>query len=240
MCFRGELSVFIYYFLLSIQKFRALRTLLRFFRAFIRDDFQIINPALLQCCATASFCRSEHTIMAEATEVQDTCSNPGCDQPGTKSCSACGSATYCGVNCQTADWPHHREECQGHLRKVGKATLEKALGFVRQQNLALIQSCLHNKEFDDAEHYARHAYFMIAEMTDNFIPSDQYPQFLADVSYWLAQAILKYAIVGGIPPGEKQKVGEEAIVHARKALELYTQLGKNESREFACLLGCDC
>ena len=70
--------------------------------------------------------------MAEATVM--TCSNPGCDQPGTKSCSACESATYCGVNCQTADWPHHREECPGHLRKVGKATLEKALGFVRQQN----------------------------------------------------------------------------------------------------------
>ena len=90
--------------------------------------------------------------------------------------------------------------------------------------LALIQSCLHNKEYEDAENYARHAYFMIVEMTDNFIPSDQYPQFLADISYWLAQAILKYAIVGGIPPSEKQKAGEEAITLFRKALEIHTQL----------------
>ena len=103
--------------------------------------------------------------------------------------------------------------------------------------LALIQSCLHNKEFEDAEHYARHAYFMIAEMTDNFIPSDQYPQFLADVSHWLAVAIVRLAETTGIPPGEKQKVGEEAIEHARKALELYTQLGKHESREAAAAMG---
>ena len=56
--------------------------------------------------------------------------------------------------------------------------------------LLLIQSCLHNEEYEDAENYARHAYFMIAEMTDNFIPSDQQPWFLAEISYWLAQAIL--------------------------------------------------
>ena len=42
--------------------------------------------------------------------------------------------------------------------------------------LSLIQSCIHNKEFEDAERYARHAMFMINEMTDNFIPSDQRPR----------------------------------------------------------------
>ena len=71
--------------------------------------------------------------MAEAAEVA-TCSNPGCDQPGTKSCSACKTTFYCCVICQTADWTKHKEECDGHLRKVGKANLEKALGFYRQQN----------------------------------------------------------------------------------------------------------
>ena len=30
---------------------------------------------------------------------------------------------------QTADWQHHKEECPGHLRKVGIANLEKAKGY---------------------------------------------------------------------------------------------------------------
>ena len=71
--------------------------------------------------------------MAEVDEPTP-CSNLGCDQLGTKSCSACKSAVYCGVICQTADWAHHKEECDGHLRKVGKANLVKAMGFEQQQN----------------------------------------------------------------------------------------------------------
>ena len=244
--------------------------------------------------------------MADVAELNP-CANPGCNQPGTKSCSACKITVYCCVSCQTADWVHHKEECPGHLRKVGIANLAKAMGFDREQNwaqairygelaatklkqlkdrrletvklidaaltckfsalqlldrdrealecikecytlwamnhmrnpgsmnaaLLLIQSCLHNKQYEDAEHYARHAYFMIAEMTDNFIPADQRPQFLADVSYWLATAI--YALVqdGGIPPGEKKKAGEEAIEHIRKALEIHTQLHGIESNDAA-------
>ena len=103
--------------------------------------------------------------------------------------------------------------------------------------LALIQSCIHNKEYEDAEHYARHAYFMIAEMTDNFIPSDQQPRFLADVSHWLAISIHRLARAGGIPPERKQKAGEEAIALARKALEIYTQLCGTESAEIAVSMG---
>ena len=63
-----------------------------------------------------------------------TCSNPGCDQPGTNKCSACKTTPYCGPICQTAHWAHHKEECPGHLRKVGMAHLEKARGFHREQN----------------------------------------------------------------------------------------------------------
>ena len=231
------------------------------------------------------------------------CSNPGCDQPGTNKCSACKTTFYCCVICQTADWAHHKEECPGHLRKVGMTHLAKAEGFQEQHNygqslrygelaatklkqlkdrrletvsainnaltckfnalqrldrqkealecikecytlwamnhmrnsgsmqaaLHLIQSCMHNNEYEDAERYARHAYFMIAEMTDNFIPVDQQPRFLADVSHWLAVAIQKLAEAGGIPPNEKQKAGEEAIGLARKALELHTELFGTES-----------
>ena len=235
------------------------------------------------------------------------CSNPGCDQPGKSSCSACNSTVYRCVICQTADWPRHKEECDGHLRKVGRANLEKAHGFYRQRNFAqalryaeiaatklkqlkdrrletvqdidaalgckfdalglngqlkeamecaeerytlwamnhmrnpnsidaalgLIQSCLHNEEYEDAEHYARHAMFMINEMTDSFIPADQRPRFLADGSYWLSRAIYHLAKAGGIPPGEKQKAGEEAIALARQALRLHTRLHGTESDRVA-------
>ena len=239
--------------------------------------------------------------MAEV-EVKS-CSNPGCDQPGKSSCSACKTTVYCCVTCQTADWPRHKEECDGHLRKLGNANLEKAQGFYRQRNyvqalrfaelaaiklrqlkdrlletvllidsalackynalnfmarhreamecaeerytvwamnqmrnrgsinaaLPLIQSCLHNEEYEDAERYARHAMFMINDMTDNFIPSDERPRYLADASYWLAQASLRLAMAGGIPPEGKQKAGEEVIELARKALEIHTQLHGTES-----------
>ena len=243
--------------------------------------------------------------MAEV-EVEP-CSNPGCNQPGTNFCSACKTTVYCGVICQTADWPRHKEECDGHLRKVGKANFAKATGFERQQNwvqalhyaeiavtklkqlkdrrletvkvindallmkfhalqftarhkeamecakerytlwamnqmrnpgsinaaFALIESCLHNKVYEDAEHYARHAMFMINEMTDSFIPADQRPRFLADGSYWLSRAIYHLAKAGGIPPGEKQKAGEEAIALARQALRLHTRLHGTESDRVA-------
>ena len=99
--------------------------------------------------------------------------------------------------------------------------------------LALIQSCMHNKEYEDAERYARHAYFMIAEMADNFIPADQRPRFLADGSYWLASAIHALAATGGIPPEGKKKAGEEATTLARKALEIYTLLHGTESAQVA-------
>ena len=244
--------------------------------------------------------------MAEVAEVKP-CSNPGCDQPGTKSCSACKTTFYCCVICQTADWSKHKEECDGHLRKVGITNLTKAKGFNRERNyvqslrfgeiaasklkqlndrrletvqlindalgykfdalnfmardreamecaeerytlwamnqmrnpgsinaaFALIESCIHNGEYEDAEHYARHAMFMINEMTDNFIPSDQRPQFLADGSYYLAQAIRGLAEAGGIPPEEKQKAGKEAIELARQALKLHTQLRGIESAKVA-------
>ena len=231
------------------------------------------------------------------------CSNPGCDQPGTKSCSACGTTFYCCVICQTADWSHHKEECPGHLRKVGMANLEKAKGFLKERNwmqslrygeiaatklkqlkdrrletvqaidnaltfkfnalqrmnrhreamecikecytlwamnhlrnpgsinaaLLLIQSCIHNEDYEGAEFYARHAMFMINDMTDNFIPSDKRPRYLADGSYWLAQAILQLVVAGGIPPAEKQRAGKEVTELARKALELHSQLDGTES-----------
>ena len=248
--------------------------------------------------------------MAEVAEVKP-CSNPGCNQPGTKSCSACKTTPYCGLICQTADWVHHKEECPGHLRKVGQANLDKAMGFYQQQNwvqtlrygelaasklkqlkdrrletvqliddaltckfnalnlmgrhreslecaketytlwamnhmrnpgsiraaLTFIESCMHNREFEDAEHYARHAMFLIDEMTDNFIPSDQRSHFLAQGSRVLSRSIYGLAQAGGIPPEGKQKAGEEAITLARQAIEINTQLYGTESVKVALVMG---
>ena len=245
--------------------------------------------------------------MADASTVMATCSNPGCDQPGTKQCSACKTTPYCGPICQTADWTHHKEECPGHLRKMGIAHLEKATGFHQERNwvqslryaelaltklkqlkdrrletvksiddaftckinalqlldrqnealecakerytlwamnhmrnprmfkaaFGLIQSCLHNKAYEDARLYAHTAHEMIVNDNDGIIPSDQLESLLADGSYWLSRATFFLAQAGGIPLEEKQKAGEEAIALARKALEIHTQLHGAESVEVA-------
>ena len=63
-----------------------------------------------------------------------TCSAPGCSEPGTNKCSSCKITPYCSVACQTIDWLHHKEECQGRLRKLGEAHLEKARRFNQECN----------------------------------------------------------------------------------------------------------
>ena len=144
----------------------------------------------------------------------------GCRYDALQSMGRYREALECIKECYTL-W------AMNHLRNPG--SMDAALH--------LIQSCIHNNEYEDAERYARHAYFMIAEMTDNFIPSDERPMFLANGSYWLAVAILGSAKAGGIPPEEKLKAGEEAIALARKALELHTQLLGTESAQVAGDLG---
>ena len=65
-----------------------------------------------------------------------TCSAPGCSEPGIHKCSSCKITPYCSVACQTIDWLHHKEECQGRLCKIGEAHLEKARGFEEDRNWA--------------------------------------------------------------------------------------------------------
>ena len=62
------------------------------------------------------------------------CSCPGCDQPGPSLCASCKLVGYCCRTCQVEDWSRHKEECQGHMRKVGMAHLHKAKGFKRDRN----------------------------------------------------------------------------------------------------------
>ena len=101
----------------------------------------------------------------------------------------------------------------------------------------MIESCIHNKEYEDAEHYARHAMFMINDMNDNFIPAAERSEFVADASYYLALVIFDLAKAGGIPPEGKQKAGEEAIELARQAVRLHTQVHGIENVHVAHAMG---
>ena len=232
-----------------------------------------------------------------------TCANPGCNQPGTNKCSACKTTPYCGPICQTADWGHHKEECPGHLRKVGMANIEKAKGFARQQNwqqahrhadiaatklkqmkdrpvedidealsqkwnallflarhkealecakewycmyptnhthppairasFAVIESCVFNKEFFDAALYARTLWETITLSRDSHIPDHQLQQFTAQGAKELARTLWQLAAHGGMPPEEQQAAGVEAIMLARKALEIYTRIHGTANKEVA-------
>ena len=63
------------------------------------------------------------------------CARPGCDQSGPSLCGSCRLVGYCCRTCQVEDWPRHKEvDCQGHMRKIGMAHLQKALGFNRDRN----------------------------------------------------------------------------------------------------------
>ena len=209
------------------------------------------------------------------------------------------------------DWSHHKEECQGHLRKLGKAHLEKAKGFDRERNFVqllrysemastklkklhprtlevveiiddamrmkfnalnfmnqkkealecaeeryslwaagnmrhygmlnaafpLIDGLMNNHEYEQAALIAGTAHEMIINDTDNIIPEEYRQQFLAEASGYLAQSTLRLAQSGGIAPDKKQKAGEEAIVHARKALEIDIQFFGTESDKTAVNMG---
>ena len=236
-----------------------------------------------------------------------TCSCPGCDQPGPSLCASCRLVGYCCRTCQVEDWPRHMKECQGHMRKVGMAHLQKALGCQRDFNwmqslrnselalvklkqlndrpieeiddaltfkfcaltymgrhrealecakeryclyltkhthppaihaaFDLIESCLHNKEFLDAEVYARTTWETITLSRDSHIPDYERQWFTARGAHYLAKAMLALAQNGDIPPEENQVAGQEAIALARRALEINTQLYGLENRNVAHAMG---
>ena len=91
-------------------------------------------------------------------------------------------------------------------------------------SFGLIESCIHNKEFVDAELYSRTTWETITLSRDSHIPDDKLQYFTALGAYHLAQAMLGLAKHGDIPPEANQTVGQEAIGLARRALEIHTQL----------------
>ena len=94
---------------------------------------------------------------------------------------------------------------------------------------ALIQSCMHNEEYADAHLYASTLYEIINHKHDNKIPDDQRQRYIAEGAYLLAVSKNQLAENVGVPPAEKQKVGQETIALARKALEIHTQLYGTEN-----------
>ena len=237
-----------------------------------------------------------------------TCSNPGCTQHGSNLCSACLTSPYCGSICQIAHWVHHKEECPGHLRKVGKAHLVKAKGFDGAQNLsqmlrhadllaaaklikmkdrpiedvdkalnyrysallfmgryrdalecakewycmyptnhthppaieasfAVIESCLHNNEFFDDALYSRTLWETITMSRDSHIPDNKRDDFTARGASELARALWQLAVHGDMPAEEQKETGVEAIMLARRALEIHKQLRGVEHERVANDMG---
>ena len=104
-------------------------------------------------------------------------------------------------------------------------------------SFALIQSCMFNKEFFDAALYARTLWETITMSRDSHIPDHQLQEFTARGALELARALWQLAVHGSMPAEEKQEVGVEAIMLARKALEINTQLRGAESKEVANSMG---
>ena len=247
----------------------------------------------------------------ETETTPSCCSNAGCDQPGTSKCSACKTTFYCGPICQTAHWAHHKEECEGHLLKIGNAHFAKAEGFYSDRNWAqalrysdlalaklnamkkrpleaisevlgckcaalqsmgrhaealqcakdkynlwamargpahpftieaafyLIECLIQNKEYEDAEFYARTIWEIshTNNHRDNDIPGEKWQKYVATAASLLTEAIFLWAQSRDIPPAEKQKAGEEAIALARQAADIYTQEDGTESG-FAAVAMC--
>ena len=90
----------------------------------------------------------------------------------------------------------------------------------------LIDCLLHNKEYEDAEFYARTLWEIIHTNNhrDNDIPADRREEYVGKAADSLAKSIFRLAESGGIPPEEKQKAGEEAIALARQSLAIRIQL----------------
>ena len=97
----------------------------------------------------------------------------------------------------------------------------------------LIESCIHNQEYEDAELYARTTWETITLSRDSHIPDNRRQWFTAQGAYYLAKAMLCLADHGDIPPEANQTVGQEAIALARRALEIHTQLTGLEHEDVA-------
>ena len=100
-----------------------------------------------------------------------------------------------------------------------------------------IESCIHNEEYEDAALYARTTWETITLSRDSHIPDNDRQYFTATGAYYLARAMLSLAQSGDVPPEANQTAGQEAIVLARRALEIHTQMHGTEHQHVAVDLG---
>ena len=100
-------------------------------------------------------------------------------------------------------------------------------------SFALIESCINNNEYEDAELYARTTWETITLSRDSHIPDNKRQEFTAQGAYFLALAMLRLAQHGNIPPEANQTAGQEAIGLARRALEISTQMHGLENASVA-------
>ena len=105
---------------------------------------------------------------------------------------------------------------------------------------SLIQSLVHNGEWEQAELLARTLWEILNSSTHHFeddrIPDDLRQQYLARGAKEYARAIYRLAEAGGIPPEHKQKRGEDAIALARRSIEIYIQTNGTESHDISCAM----
>ena len=104
----------------------------------------------------------------------------------------------------------------------------------------LIDSLIHNKEYINAEFIASTVYLMIIDKKEenmNDLPEDQRQSFLAHGSRYLALTTRWLAGIEGMTPEQQQKAGKKAIMLARKAMEIQSQLHGTESTEVANEIG---
>jgi prefoldin subunit 4 len=53
------------------------------------------------------------------------CAFPGCDQPGSKTCTGCGELGYCSKDHQIAHWKTHKTQCKQKHKTAGAARGEE-------------------------------------------------------------------------------------------------------------------
>lgn len=61
------------------------------------------------------FSESPYAAAVATKHLRTHCSN--CFEKAKSGCSKCSSVVYCDRNCQAADWPWHKAECQAFLRR---------------------------------------------------------------------------------------------------------------------------
>ena len=91
-------------------------------------------------------------------------------------------------------------------------------------SFAVIESCGHNREFFDAALYARTVWETITGRGESHIPDNKREEFTARGALELARALQRLAAHGDMPAEEQKETGVEAIMLARRALEINTQL----------------